>query len=209
MDDTAAGRKVIQLSGNGMGDRAWYALIATAMTQNASAVTVAANFATTAESRWSVVRANARKTRKRKKSPKMTNLPKGTRVEITDWGHASSGVECEIVGERNEEGEYPVVILPRYRDTLNPDQFVVLPVPPPTTGQLYDEMIGVIEQLSERLKMRLTMVALSPPTYERAWRVSVKLNWWAGPIRDFGETPQAALTKMIDRLRGMLANLPK
>ena len=130
-------------------------------------------------------------------------LAKGTHVEITDPDHPWIGDRAEIVSAWDDG-------LLRIRipasgfayAALRPDQFRVIEQPEPTIGQLVDAMHQEIERTCERMGWTLLAVDLQSDFNPSKHQTSIQILG-RGWIDCTGDTPQAALRAMIERLQGL------
>lgn len=127
-------------------------------------------------------------------------LTRGTRVEITDLGHAGYGEQAEL---RCKVGGGLWMV--KLTETavgfhLKPNQFRVTEQPEPTVGQLVDAMHQEIERVCERMEWTVARTALQSLAIEKEHSVSVRFVE-TDVMREWGDTPQAALRAMIERLR--------
>lgn len=127
-------------------------------------------------------------------------LTRGTRVEITDLGHAGYGEQAEL---RCKVGGGLWMV--KLTETavgfhLKPNQFRVTEQPEPTVGQLVDAMHQEIERVCERMEWTVARTALQSLAIEKEHSVSVRF-YETDVMREWGDTPQAALRAMIERLR--------
>jgi hypothetical protein len=131
-------------------------------------------------------------------------LTRGTRVEITDLGHAGYGEQAEL---RCKVGGGLWMV--KLTETavgfhLKPNQFRVTEQPEPTVGQLVDAMHQEIERVCERMGWILLAVDLQSGFNPSKHQASIQILG-RGWIDCTGDTPQAALRAMIERLREIKA----
>jgi hypothetical protein len=131
------------------------------------------------------------------------SLAKGTRVEITDKSYAYYGRQGEIADTPSPNHSYVEVRL-LTEHIFRPDQLRVIEQPEPTIGQLVDAMHQEIERVCERMGWILLAVDLQSGFNPSKHQASIQILG-RGWIDCTGDTPQAALRAMIERLREIKA----
>lgn len=124
-------------------------------------------------------------------------LTRGTRVEITDLNHEWYGFKGEVLD--TELGV--LVTFERWESSIvTPDQLKVIEQPEPTVGQLVDAMHQEIERVCERKTWAIMSLTIQTLPINREHAVIVRF-YNNEALRERGDTPQAALRAMIERLR--------
>ena len=131
-------------------------------------------------------------------------LPKGTRVEITDTGHVNFGLEVEIK-YYTLGGQWAVKVGTEV-DYLATSQFKVLVKPEPSIGPLVGAMHDEINRIRLEKKWGVVslVIDLRPGLVSDVSRFNVHVEFFeSDPIHARGETPRAALEEMIKQLRAL------
>lgn len=135
-------------------------------------------------------------------STEQAELPKGTRVEITDPEHDFFGEQFEVMNA-GLGGHFVEVTWSGTRFLTN-EQIRVIEQPEPTIGQLVDAMHGEIERVCGTMTLAVKDVQMQWRHMEGSYRVWVAISGFCEhqPVQyTTGSTPQAALRAMIERLR--------
>ena len=131
-------------------------------------------------------------------------IAKGTRVEITDVMHRFCGLQAEIIDhDRGEHMPRTVRVATTHEGFAFPQQYKVLSEPEPTIGQLVDRMHEAAKTGGHNV-VRFDLDEGYGEGDYRYGRVAVWTNLSGmDAYCSHGQTPQAALTAMIERLEGM------
>jgi len=128
-------------------------------------------------------------------------IARGTKVQITDRGYDLYPLTGHIEGYNGYR--YDVSIDTCETIEMPREDFAVIE---PTIGQLVDRMHEVIERVSEAKGSKVITTHIDLWVEAEEYRVTVKFSGCDGvsSVFDRANTPQAALTAMIERLEGMV-----